>query len=302
MKINSVKVQINTTLAVIQPLSLGKDQKLAIDVLRLDLIHPVISGNKWYKLQFYMEEAIHTGSTEIASFGGAYSNHIVALACACKLYQLKCVGFIRGEKTEPLSHTLQAAVDFGMQLIFISRADYSNKTALIENNQQANRYWIPEGGYGILGAKGSASILDSVPLENYTHIIAAVGSGTMLAGLLNGSMANQTIIGISSQKNNRSLESEVLQLTKPENQHRLILLHQYHFGGFAKHPSELIHFMADFWEKESIPTDIVYTAKVFFALTDLLQKNYFKQGDRLLVIHSGGLQGNLSLPEKSLPF
>ncbi len=302
MKINSVKVQINTTLAEIKPLSLGKDQKLAIDVLRLDLIHPVISGNKWYKLRFYMEEAIHKGYTEIASFGGAYSNHIVATACACNFHQLKSVGYIRGDKTEPLSHTLQAAADFGMQLIFISRADYKNKTALIKNNQQPNRYWIPEGGYGILGAKGAASILNTVSLEKYTHIIAAVGSGTMLAGLLNGSRADQTIIGISSQKNNKSLESEVLHLTLSENQHRLILMHHYHFGGFAKHPSELIHFMVDFWKKESIPTDIVYTGKVFFAISDLLQKQYFKPGHRLLVIHSGGLQGNLSLPEKSLPF
>jgi 1-aminocyclopropane-1-carboxylate deaminase len=302
LKIKSVKVQINTNLATIQSLNLGKDQKVAIDVLRLDLIHPIISGNKWYKLRFYLEEAIKEGYTEIASFGGAYSNHIIATACACKAHHLSSVGFIRGDKTEPLSHTLQAAVNYGMELNFISRADYKLKNELIENYMQPHRYWIPEGGYGILGAKGAASILDKVPLKNYSHIIAAVGSGTMLAGLLNGSMDNQTIIGISSQKNNLSLESEVIHLTQSINQHRLIMMHDYHFGGFAKHPAELLHFMADFWEKESIPTDLVYTGKVFFAVTDLLQKQYFKQGDSILVIHSGGLQGNLSLPEKSLPF
>jgi 1-aminocyclopropane-1-carboxylate deaminase len=197
---------------------------------------------------------------------------------------------------------LQAAVSYGMQLYFISRADYKNKTAIIENNQQQRRYWIPEGGYGLLGAKGAESILDTVPLHNYSHIIAAVGSGTMLAGLLNGSMAHQTVIGISSQKNNLSLESEVLRLSRSENHQRLLLLHNYHFGGFAKHPPELLHFIGDFWNKESIPTDIVYTGKLFFALTDLLQKQYFKKGHQILVIHSGGLQGNWSLPEKSLPF
>jgi 1-aminocyclopropane-1-carboxylate deaminase len=302
LKINSVKVQINTNLAKIQSLNLGKDQKVAIDVLRLDLIHPIISGNKWYKLRLYIEEAIKEGYIEIASFGGAYSNHIIAIACACNMHHLKSVGFIRGDKTEALSHTLQAAVNYGMQLNFISRANYKNKNEWIANNMQPNRYWIPEGGYGVLGAQGAASILDKVPLKNYSHIIAAVGSGTMLAGLLNGSMDHQTIIGISSQKNNLSLESEVIDLTKSGNQHRLIMMHDYHFGGFAKHPEELLHFMTDFWKKESIPTDIVYTSKVFFAVTDLLQKQYFKQGDSLLVIHSGGLQGNLSLPEKSLPF
>lgn len=295
-------MQINTNLARIQPLTLGKDQKVQIDVLRLDLIHPVISGNKWYKLRFYIEEAISAGFTEIASFGGAYSNHIVATACACKAHNLKSVGFIRGEKTIPLSHSLQEAISYGMQLHFISRTDYRNKTAIIETNQRQSRYWIPEGGYGILGAKGAASILEAIPLHNYSHIVAAVGSGTMIAGLLNGSLSHQTMIGISSLKNNLSLESEVMQLSKPENHRRLILMHNYHFGGFAKHPSQLLHFMEDFWNKESIPTDIVYTGKLFFAVTDLLQKHYFKTNNNILVIHSGGLQGNISLPEKSLPF
>jgi 1-aminocyclopropane-1-carboxylate deaminase len=302
LKINSVKVHINTNLARIQPLTLGKDQKVSIDVLRLDLVHPIISGNKWYKLRFYLEEAINGDYTEIASFGGAYSNHIIATACACKEQHLKSVGFIRGDKPTQLSHTLQSAVDYGMKLIFLARADYKNKTSIIENYHQPLRYWIPEGGYGTLGAQGAATILDTVPLNTYTHIIAAVGSGTMLAGLLNGSMNDQTVIGISSQKNNSSLESEVFHLTKSENQHKLILMHNYHFGGFAKHPSELLHFMRYFWDTESIPTDIVYTSKVFYAVSDLLQKHYFKNGDKILVIHSGGLQGNLSLPEMSLPF
>jgi 1-aminocyclopropane-1-carboxylate deaminase len=295
-------VQINTKLAQIQSLQLGKDQKVQIDVLRLDLIHPVISGNKWYKLRFYLEEAIKAGFTEIASFGGAYSNHIVATACACQEHNLKSIGFIRGEQTTSHSHTLQSAVSYGMQLEFIGRTDYRNKGKMIENNEYPNRYWIPEGGYGFLGAKGAASILDGIPLQKYTHIIAAVGSGTMLAGILNGSLAHQTVIGISSQKNNLNLEKEVLQLTAAGNHQRLVMNHHYHFGGFAKHPTDLLQFMDEFWHRETIPTDIVYTGKLLFAVTDLLQKQYFKQGHKLLVIHSGGLQGNLSLPENSLPF
>ena len=296
-------MQINTSLARIQTLLLGKDRNIQIDVLRLDLIHPVISGNKWYKLKYYIEDALHRGFSEIASFGGAYSNHIVATACACSESKLKSIGFIRGDQTTELSHTLNTASLFGMQLQFMSRESYQNKKIIIENNKHPRRYWIPEGGHGLLGAKGAAGILEEVPsLENYTHIVAAIGSGTMIAGLLNGSLQHQTIIGISSLKNNSSLEEEVFALTEIKNHHRLALNHQYHFGGFAKHPSELLDFMNEFWKSESIPSDIVYTGKLFFAITDLLQKNYFKEGDKLLVVHSGGLQGNLSLPEKSLLF
>jgi 1-aminocyclopropane-1-carboxylate deaminase len=295
-------VQINTKLARIQPLQLGKDQNVEIEVLRLDLVHPVISGNKWFKLRYYLDDAILKGYTEIASFGGAYSNHIVATACACQERNLKSIGFIRGEETSPLSPTLQAAISYGMELHFMSRTDYLDKDDIIEKNKENDRYWIPEGGYGILGAKGAASILDELSLLKYSHILAAVGSGTMIAGILNGSMAHQTVIGISSQKNNFSLEKEVLHLTAIENQQRFVMNHHYHFGGFAKHPSDLLDFMVEFWHKESIPTDIVYTGKLFYALTDLLQNHFFKPDHKLLVIHSGGLQGNLSLPKNSLPF
>ncbi len=295
-------MQINADLVSIQNLNLGAFQKVRIDTLRTDLIHPIISGNKWYKLRFYLADAIEKGCTEIASFGGAYSNHIVATACACKEISLKSIGFIRGDQTTALSQSLQSAASYGMQLEFVSRATYKDKSAIINKYAKDGRYWIPEGGYGLLGAKGAASILADHPIENYNYIIAAIGSGTMMAGLLNASLPHQTVIGISSQKNNSSLESEVRLLVDPQNQHRFRYMGDYHFGGFAKHPPELLKFMANFWHSEKIPTDIVYTGKVFFALSDLLKKDYFKSGDQILVIHSGGLQGNFSLPENSLPY
>jgi 1-aminocyclopropane-1-carboxylate deaminase len=160
------------------------------------------------------------------------------------------------------------------------------------------------GGYGLLGAKGAATILDGIALQKYTHIIAAIGSGTMVAGILNGSLSHQTIVGISSQKNNLSLEEEIYSLTEIKYHHRLTINHQYHFGGFAKHPSDLIHFMTDFWKSESIPTDIVYYRANYFLQFYRVtgKKTDFKPADKLLVIHSGGLQGNFSLTEKSLPF
>lgn len=295
-------MQINTDLATIQSLHLGSEQGVRIDVLRSDLIHPVISGNKWYKLRFYLEDAISKGFTEIASFGGTYSNHIIATACACQQHQLKSIGFIRGDQTDKLSQTLQSAQSYGMRLQFVSRSDYKNKTSIVQNNPGKGRYWIPEGGYGYLGAKGAATLLEKVTLKDYTHLVAAIGSGTMVAGILNASLSYQQVMGISSQKNNANLETEVKSLVKPVNQDRFIYIPDYHFGGFAKHPTELLNFMNQFWLKESVPTDIVYTGKVFYAVSNLLDKRYFKSSDRVLVIHSGGLQGNLSLPENSLLF
>jgi 1-aminocyclopropane-1-carboxylate deaminase len=295
-------VQINTDLARIQPLLLGAENQVQIDVLRTDLIHPVISGNKWYKLRYYLEEAMFNGFTEVASFGGSYSNHIVATACACQQASLHPIGFIRGERPLVLSSTLQMAESYGMELHFLSRTAYQNKEEIHKNNQKSNRYWIPEGGYGILGAKGAETILDKVPLKDYSHLVAAIGSGTMIAGLLNASLPQQKVVGISSQKNNPSLESELRSLVHPGNQDRFVYLADYHFGGFAKHPIELLDFMNQFWLKELVPTDIVYTGKVFYAVNDLLKKNYFKPMDRVLVIHSGGLQGNQSLSKNSLDF
>lgn len=295
-------VPINTENIKLQQLKLGTEKAIEIDVLRLDLIHPIISGNKWYKLRFYLEDAIKNNCSEIASFGGAYSNHIVAMACACFEKKIKNVGFIRGDEIYPLSETLQSAKDFGMELHFINRLDYKNKNALIETNQKEGRYWIPEGGYGILGAKGAATMLESVHLQNYQYLVAAIGSGTMVAGLLNASLTHQKVIGISSQKNNSRLVTEISALVAPQNMGRFQFLSDYHFGGFAKHPDQLLAFMRDFWIRESIPTDIVYTSKLFYAMTDLVQKDFFKKGDRVLVIHSGGLQGNRSLPKNTLPF
>ncbi|MBY0479761.1 MAG: pyridoxal-phosphate dependent enzyme [Chitinophagaceae bacterium] len=295
-------MEINLEKASIESLQSYSGMVEKIDVLRIDRIHPVISGNKWYKLRFYLKEAMDLGFSEIASFGGAYSNHLVAMACACKELGLKSIGFIRGEEPANPSETLLAAKSYGMQLVYMSRAAYKNKKEIIQNNQEANRYWIAEGGYGILGAKGAETILDNITIQQYTHLICAVGSGTMAAGLLNRSDDNIKVIGISSQKNNEQLEDEVKLLVATEHHHRFLLLHEYHFGGFAKHPQELIEFMKKFWEREAIPTDIVYTGKLFYAIDNLIQNGFFKKEDRLLVIHSGGLQGNLSLAKNCLPY
>lgn len=276
-----------------------------VDVLRLDLIHPVVSGNKWFKLKNYLNDAKLSNKKTIVTFGGAYSNHIVAMAAATKAAGLKSVGIIRGEKPMQLSHSLQYANNAGMELYFVSRENYKNKRLPAEiflKYSQDEIYVINEGGYGAKGAEGAKEIVKLVDLFHYTHILAACGTGTTIAGLIEASFPHQKIIGVSVLKNNFSLAKEIENLISKENKNRLMLLHDYHFGGYAKYSQLLIDFMNAWFLQTHIPSDFVYTGKLFFAANDLIQKNFFEEGSKLLIIHSGGLQGNISLPEGTLIF
>lgn len=270
-----------------------------VDVLRLDLIHPSISGNKWFKLKEYLKEAKELNKRSLLTFGGAFSNHIVATAAAANNSGFKSIGIIRGEKPAKLSDTLNDAVDFGMKLYFISREDYKKKIIPSDVSLQ-DAYVINEGGYGKMGAEGAKEILNQVDLSNYDYILAAVGTGTTLAGLIEAANPVQNVIGISVMKNNFSLQQEVENLLSGRREFHLF--HDYHFGGYAKYNQELIDFMNEWHRATHIPSDFVYTGKLFFAINDLIRKNYFSPGSKLLVIHSGGLQGNRSLPKGTLIF
>ena len=276
-------------------------RSIKVSVLRIDRLHPVISGNKWFKLKYHLIDAADKGFGTIASFGGAYSNHLAATAFACKEAGLKSVGIIRGERDAHLSHTLQQAEDDGMQLIFVSRNDFKDTEHIKGQFSKPDWYWVNTGGYSILGAKGAAEIFNWID-DSYTHILCATGSGTMMAGLIKAAKPHQTIIGINSMKNKTLLDDVTFLLTADELQKKYVLLHDYHFGGFAKHPPSLIDFMKKVWKEHQLPTDIVYTAKLLFAAFDLIEKNFFQSNSKLMIIHSGGLQGNLSLASNTLPF
>ncbi|WP_076382513.1 1-aminocyclopropane-1-carboxylate deaminase/D-cysteine desulfhydrase [Filimonas lacunae] len=272
-----------------------------VDVLRVDLIHPIISGNKWFKLQYYLHEATQYNARIIATFGGAWSNHIVAAAFACHLLQIPCKGFIRGEKPAVLSHTLLAAQSYGMELCYISREAYKNKEAI--QQQHPAYYWINEGGYGVEGAHGAESILHLAShIEKYTHIVAATGTGTMLAGIIRAAHAGQQVIGISAMKGNMELEQQVKKLLTGQEAAEFTIQHAYHFGGYGKHPALLIDYIKQCWQQYQLPLDIVYTGKAFYAMEQMIQSHTIPQGSNVLFIHSGGLQGNLSLPTGTLPF
>jgi len=279
------------------------DKQISLHVLRLDKIDPVVSGNKWFKLQYYLQEALALQKHTVATFGGAWSNHIVAAAFACKQAGVQSIGIIRGEKAGNLSATLKAAQEFGMELIFVSREEYRNKEQFISKYETNGWYWIPEGGYGVAGAKGASEILSIANNTGYSHIIAAVGTGTMLAGLILSATAEQHVIGVSSMKGNASLLTSINDLISTSDVSASFqLIHDYHFGGYGKHPEQLLDFINEVYHTHHLPLDIVYTGKTFFAIKDLVKKSFFKPGSRLLMIHSGGLQGNRSLPEKVLAF
>ena len=284
----------------IDPITSFSSSVVESSILRLDKLHPIVSGNKWFKLRYYIEDAIANKATTIASFGGPYSNHLVALAFAAKENNLKSIGYVRATKEDTLTPSLQEALAYGMQLEFMGRTHFQAiKNDLLKANNKENAvYFIDEGGYGELGAKGAATILNEY-CKDYTTIIAAVGTGTMLAGLIQAAAPHQNIIGIPVLKNEKSIESEIKTLLKDSTK-QFTLLHNFHQGGYAKTNPALIAFMNQLWETEKIPSDIVYTGKLLMAVESLLKENYFKAGTKLIVIHSGGLQGNRSLPAGTL--
>jgi 1-aminocyclopropane-1-carboxylate deaminase len=287
----------------IQSLKCSWWKNLPCDVLRLDELHPVVSGNKLFKLRYYLDDAKASEKNTIATFGGAYSNHIVATAFACKESGLKSVGIIRGEKPPQLSASLEDALRYGMNLIYVNREAYKDKEKIIRQYASETWFWVNEGGYGQNGMLGAKDILQFADTTGYTHIICACGTGTTLAGLMEAALPHQECIGISVLKGHAGLAKDVMELLSPQHQHKSCrIFHDYHFGGYAKHPRQLIEWMNELWRAEQLPTDIVYTSKLMYAVKDLISKDHFNNNHKILIIHSGGLQGNRSLPKGILEF
>ena len=279
-------------------------QHIEADALRLDLLHPVLSGNKWFKLHQHLELA---GNSPILTFGGAWSNHLVATAFAAQQAGLPAIGIIRGERSSTLSATLQEAAGYGMQLEFIPLEQYAQKNtaAFLKNwhERYPGAYIIPEGGGGMPGIIGSESILSKTNAASYTHILCAIGTGTTFLGLVRASHPDQLVLGVPVLKGLETISAvDPTSILTPEQTSRARLLTGYHFGGYARHPQPLLDFMNDFYTRSGIPTDIVYTGKLFYALHDSLQRHFFPTHSRLLLIHSGGLQGNRSLAQGRLLF
>lgn len=299
---------IDLTKAVVQPINdeLLYEKNVPIDVLRLDRIHPIISGNKWFKLKYHIQEALNQNKKGILTFGGAWSNHLVATALACRQANLASIGIIRGEAPAELSATLQEVQEYGMQLHFISREAYSNEAAITPALQEKypDYFIVPQGGQSHLGVLGAAEMLQLAPIESYSHICCATGTGTMLAGLVHAALPHQQVIGICSLKMPDGENNTLNTFVNPyaANLKKYTIFYNYHFGGYARKTGELISFMNSIYQKHELPTDFVYTGKLLFGILHLVKNDHFQPGSRILMVHSGGLQGNRSLPDGTLTF
>lgn len=269
-------------------------KNIALDVLRLDLLHPVISGNKWFKLKYNIQAARAENKNGLLSFGGAYSNHLHALAYAGKEFGMKTIGIIRGERVE--NPTLHDCEKWGMQLCYISRSDYRLKTEehFLAGIQEKfpYAYIIPEGGNNDLGVKGCTEILDVVDMEKYDFITCSVGTGATFAGLIDAAYPKTELLGFTAVNNGEYLHSSIEQHSSKRNWK---LITNYHFGGFAKKNPELVSFMMDFRIKQGIELDFVYNAKMMFGLFNMIEQTTLFDHKKILAVHTGGLQGNRSL-------
>lgn len=280
---------------ILHPLFIEKG--IRVYLKRDDYIHPFISGNKWRKLKYVLRKADADHKTHLVTFGGVWSNHLLATACAAAKFGLKSTGIVRGEDIN--TETLTFCRLFGMNLLFADRESYRDKQTLFDNHFKYDQtaFFIDEGGCSNEGAKGCAELINELQQE-YQHIFCACGTGTTAAGIINGLTAinSSTIFhGIPVLKGNfLKKEIEKLLLQPAE-----FSLHpDYHFEGYAKTQPELIQFIKNFASGTGIILDPVYTGKMMFAIFDLAKKNHFLYGDKILAIHTGGLFGLLGMKEK----
>lgn len=280
---------------------------ITVAIRREDLIHPFVSGNKFRKLKYNLLQAKAENQTTLLTFGGAFSNHIAAVAFAGKEYNFKTIGIIRGDELREKiqeNPTLKFAQENGMQFEFISRCDYSDKENPDFIKQLREKfgsfYLVPEGGTNNLAIKGCEEILTKEDSQ-FDYICCAVGTGGTISGLINSALPHQKVLGFPALKGD-FLREEICKFAKTDTWQ---LITDYHFGGYGKVNLEMINFINNFNQSNNIPLDPVYTSKMAFGVLDLIAKDYFPSNSKILLIHTGGLQGihgmNQLLEKKQLP-
>jgi 1-aminocyclopropane-1-carboxylate deaminase len=289
-----------------QKIQIALPNGIELFIKREDKLHPIISGNKFRKLKYNLEEARNLGHTTLLTFGGAFSNHILAVAGAGAEFGFKTIGVIRGEELASKideNPTLAKAQELGMQFYFVSRTIYREKEtpSFVSHLHQnfENFYLLPEGGTNNLAINGCEEILTSADKEFFTHIACAVGTGGTVSGLINSLGKKQQLIGFSSLKG--AFLSEVIRNFVVKT--NWSINDDYHFGGYGKVTDELIQFLNSFYSQTNIPLDPVYTGKMVFGVLDLIENGYFPPNSKILMIHTGGLQGikgmNFALQKKN---
>lgn len=272
-----------------------KDEERNIEVFikREDLIHPFVSGNKFRKLKYNLLQAKKENQKTLLTFGGAFSNHIAAVAMAGKLEGFKTIGIIRGDELADKiedNPTLKFAKENGMQFEFVSREEYSNKTDIyfLEalKSRFGNFYLIPEGGTNALAVKGCEEILtpeDAV----FDYVCCAVGTGGTISGIINSAYENQKVLGFPALKGD-FLQNEIRSFAQHDNWQ---LIAEYHFGGYGRINEELVLFLNQFSKQTKILLDPIYTGKMVFGVMNLIHNDFFPNNSKILIIHTGGLQG-----------
>lgn len=283
------------------------DSNITLHVRREDLIHPHISGNKYRKLKYNILEAKANKLNTLLTFGGAYSNHIAAVAYAGKENGLATIGIIRGEELSgkvDTNPTLTFAQSCGMQLHFVTRENYKLKSSelFIEDlrSQFGSFYFVPEGGTNVLAIKGCEEILNEGDAK-YDFICCAVGTGGTISGIINSSENHQKVLGFSALKGD-FLKNDISNFVQKKNWE---LITDYHFGGYAKINTDLVAFINQFKAANDIPLDPIYTGKMMYGIFEMIESGFFPEGSKILAIHTGGLQGiegmNSQLKKRNLP-
>ena len=270
-----------------------KDRNIDVYIKREDLIHPFVSGNKFRKLKYNLAEAKKQKSKTLLTFGGAFSNHIAAVAFAGKLEGFKTIGIIRGDELADkveMNPTLKFAQENGMQFEFVSRELYHQKTddafLVSLKNNYGDFYLIPEGGTNELAVKGCTEILTEED-KNFNYVACAVGTGGTIAGIIKSSMPNQQVLGFPALKGD-FLQNEIRNFETEKNWQ---LINGFDFGGYGKVTLELITFMNNFYAETQILLDPIYTAKMVFGVRSLINEGFFPNNSKILMIHTGGIQG-----------
>jgi 1-aminocyclopropane-1-carboxylate deaminase len=274
-----------------------EERRISLFIKREDLNHPHMSGNKWHKLKYNIKEAGKQGKKTLLTFGGAYSNHIYAVAAAGKIFNFNTIGVIRGEEHLPLNPTLSFAKEKGMKIFYLDRASYRKKNSpdIINKLQEKfdDFYLLPEGGTNEFAVRGCSEIIDKIKID-FDYVCCPCGTGGTLAGLISGLNGNNFALGFAVLKGASFLKEDVAGLIHTPNGNvfkNWDIKLDYHFGGYARINSALMDFVNRFNSITNIPIEPIYTGKMLYGMYDLASKSFFNEGSQIIALHTGGLQG-----------
>lgn len=259
-----------------------------IQMARFDQLHPYISGNKPYKLKYFLAEAKAFGAKRVVTFGGPFSNHLMATASIGHFLKIPTKAIVRGADHSQLSPVMQRCRELDMEIMFVERDEFAEMK--YRYGMHGEEYFIPEGGYHALGARGASLMWDALGTATPDYVVLPLGTATTLAGLLQ--KANCTVIAVPVLKNMHDIPERLHFLNNTSHYPNLIIWDEFHGGGYAKIKHELLEFMETFEATNHIQLDKIYTAKMMMGVKSKLQEGFFPSKSTVICFHTGGLTGN----------